>query len=48
MTGTRPEKPDALRALFGRGNVIIGTVHLHALPGTPAHSGETIESIIEA
>lgn len=48
MTGTRPQKPDALRALFGRSNVIIGTVHLHALPGAPAHSGETIDAIAEA
>jgi uncharacterized protein len=46
MTGTRPSKADALHELFGRRNVIIGTIHLHALPGAPAYGGETVDEIL--
>jgi uncharacterized protein len=41
-------KEDALREIFGRGHVVIGTIHLRPLPGSPAYRGESPEAIAEA
>ncbi len=48
MAGTRPYKADALQELFGHRNVLIGTVHLHALPGAPGYIGEGLDAILDA
>jgi uncharacterized protein len=39
-------KPHALRALFGRSRVVIGVVHLPALPGSPTFRGAAIEDLV--
>jgi membrane complex biogenesis BtpA family protein len=39
-------KPNAIKALFGRTQVVIGVIHLPALPGSPAYDGQDIEDII--
>jgi uncharacterized protein len=42
-------KPDALQALFGRpSGVVIGVVHLPALPGSPEYRGEPIDALVDA
>jgi len=41
-------KPDALEDLFGRGRVVIGVVHLPALPGSPAYRGAAIDALVDA
>jgi membrane complex biogenesis BtpA family protein len=41
-------KDDALLAVFGRQKVIIGTVHLQPLPGSPAYRGQAFSSIMQA
>lgn len=41
-------KPNALDEIFGRRPVVIGTIHLHALPGSPAYRGEPLTSILDA
>lgn len=38
-------KPNALQALFGRRQVVIGVVHARPLPGSPAYEGEPLEEI---
>jgi len=38
-----PPKPNALQEIFGRGKVLIGTVHSHPLPGSPRYRGEPLE-----
>ena len=43
-----PPKDNALLTLFGREKVVIGTIHLHALPGAPAYRGEPLAAILEA
>ena len=39
-------KPNAIQTLFGRTQVVIGVIHLPALPGSPAYDGQDIEDII--
>jgi len=41
-------KPDALSDLFGRGRVVIGVVHLPALPGSPGYRGAAMEELIDS
>lgn len=41
-------KPDALEDLFGRRRVVIGVVHLPALPGAPAYRGAPIDDLVAA
>ncbi len=38
-------KPDALQALFARRRVVIGVIHLPALPGSPEYRGADIEAL---
>jgi membrane complex biogenesis BtpA family protein len=38
---------DAIESIFGRSKVVIGVVHLAALPGAPRHDGETVEAIYQ-
>lgn len=40
-------KPNTVRSLFGRRRVVIGVVHLRALPGAPDYEGEDIEALIK-
>jgi uncharacterized protein len=40
-------KPDALSDLFGRRRVVIGVVHLPALPGSPGYRGAAMEELID-
>ena len=48
-----PTKPigqaggDAIQSIFGRTKVVIGVVHLAALPGAPRHDGEAVEAIYQ-
>ena len=48
-----PSKPigqaqgDALQAIFGRAQAIIGVVHLAPLPGSPRFDGEAVETIYQ-
>jgi membrane complex biogenesis BtpA family protein len=48
-----PTKPigqaggDAIQSIFGRTKVVIGVVHLAALPGAPRHDGEAVETIYQ-
>ena len=39
-------KPNAIQALFGRLQVVIGVIHLPALPGSPDYDGQEMEDII--
>ncbi len=39
-------KPNAIQALFGRLQVVIGVIHLPALPGSPEYDGQEMEDII--
>jgi len=40
-------KPDALQALFGRPRgVVIGVIHLPALPGSPEYRGERAVTLL--
>lgn len=39
-------KPDALSELFPAQRVLIGTIHLRPLPGSPQYTGESLDSII--
>jgi len=41
-------KPDALSDLFGRGRVVIGVVHLPALPGSPGYRGAAMGELIDS
>ena len=41
-------KPDALSDLFGRARVVIGVVHLPALPGSPGYQGAAIDALVDA
>jgi uncharacterized protein len=41
-------KPDALEDLFGRGRVVVGVVHLPALPGSPGYHGSAIDALVDA
>lgn len=47
MQLVRPPKPNALAALFSEQKPVIGTVHLHSLPGSPAYQGESLDSVLE-
>lgn len=38
-------KPHALKAIFGKRKVAIGVIHCRPLPGSPAYTGEPLESI---
>lgn len=40
-----PDKPNALREIFGRDKVIIGMVHCKPLPGSPHYQGNMKEAI---
>lgn len=39
-------KPHALQAIFGRRKVVIGMVHLLALPGSPAYDGAGMDDLV--
>ena len=39
-------KPNAIQTLFGRRQVVIGVIHLPALPGSPDYDGQAMEDII--
>ena len=39
-------KPNAIQTLFGRRQVVIGVIHLPALPGSPDYDGQEMEDII--
>lgn len=39
-------KPNAVQTLFGRRQVVIGVIHLPALPGSPEYGGQEMEDII--
>lgn len=41
-----PSKPDALAELFSDKRVVIGTIHLLALPGSPQYDGASVEQIL--
>lgn len=43
--GVFPPKPHALRELFGTDKVVIGVVHLPALPGSPHYTGTPLADI---
>lgn len=43
--GVFPAKPDAIGELFGTSPVLIGAVHLPALPGSPHYRGESLDDI---
>ncbi|MCR3718912.1 MULTISPECIES: BtpA/SgcQ family protein [Prauserella salsuginis group] len=43
--GVFPPKPHALRELFGTDKVVIGVVHLPALPGSPHYTGAPMADI---
>ncbi|MCP2252118.1 hypothetical protein LY13_000857 [Prauserella aidingensis] len=43
--GVFPPKPNALRELFGTDKVVIGVVHLPALPGSPHYTGTPLADI---
>jgi len=40
-------KPNAIQTLFGRRKVVIGVIHLPALPGSPGYLGQEMEAIID-
>ncbi len=40
-------KPHALEAIFGRRKVVIGVIHLQALPGSPDYDGAPIHGLLE-
>ena len=40
-----PPKPNALKEIFGREKVLIGTVHSQPLPGSPRYRGEPLEEV---
>lgn len=42
-----PPKPNALQEIFGRPRVLIGTVHSHALPGSPRYRGEPLDEVYD-
>ena len=48
MIQVHRSKPDALNALFGRQRVVIGVVHLPALPGAPGYRGAAIDELLDA
>ncbi len=48
MSDVFRSKPDALEALFRRGRVVVGVVHLPALPGSPAYRGASIDVLVDA
>jgi membrane complex biogenesis BtpA family protein len=39
-------KPNAVQALFGRRQVVIGVIHSRPLPGSPEYDGEPMDKII--
>ena len=39
-------RPDAVQALFGRRQAVVGVVHLRALPGAPDYDGEPMAELI--
>ena len=39
-------KPNAVQTLFGRRQVVIGVIHLPALPGSPEYDGQEMEDIL--
>lgn len=39
-------KPHALQVIFGRRKVVIGIMHLPALPGSPAYDGAGMDDLI--
>ncbi len=39
-------KSNAIEALFGRRKAVIGVIHSHALPGSPAYDGAPMEDLI--
>lgn len=45
QTGVFRRKENALQAIFGRAQVVIGVVHSKPLPGSPAYAGEPLEDI---
>ena len=47
MTDVFRSKPDALSDLFGRTRVVIGVVHLPALPGSPGYRGAAIDVLVD-
>lgn len=47
-TPTAERKPNALIELFGVARPVIGVVHAHPLPGSPAYDGEPVEDIFTA
>jgi predicted TIM-barrel enzyme len=40
-------KPHALGAIFGRRKVVIGVIHLHALPGSPDYDGAPMHDLLD-
>ena len=40
-------KPNAIEAIFGRRRVVIGVIHLRALPGAPDYDGESMDSLTQ-
>jgi len=43
-----PPRESALRVIFSGDKVVIGTIHLHALPGSPGYQGEPLDAIADA
>ena len=41
------DKPNAVRAIFGRPKVVIGVVHLEPLPGSPSYEGAPLDALID-
>jgi uncharacterized protein len=39
-------KPNALEAIFGRRKVVIGVIHLPALPGAPDYDGQDMQALL--
>ncbi|MCI2421663.1 BtpA/SgcQ family protein [Saccharopolyspora sp. K220] len=44
-SGVFPPKPNAVAELFGTSKVVIGVVHLPALPGSPHYAGQPVDEI---
>src|SRR5690242_14140995 len=40
-------KPNAVQALFGRRQAVIGVIHSRPLPGAPAYDGEAMQDILD-
>ncbi len=47
MASVDRPKPDAVQALFGRPQAVVGVLHLPPLPGSPRYRGAPIDDLLE-